>query len=120
MSRIVHSAHSRHLACRPAIVMWLAWVGAFIGVSSLAVAEGPGWTAVSTITKLVDTQDGGVNVQLSPSLSACVSNSGYGATYASVYPNHPGLSRIKATLLTAFVTGTPVSLYFSANTGTCQ
>ena len=83
-----------------------------------AVAEGPGWTANSTIVRLVDTQDGGVNVMLSPGLANCVSNSGYGGAYASVYPTHPGISRIKATLLTAFVTGTPVALYFSTNTCT--
>lgn len=78
-----------------------------------AWAQGPGWTVPSTIVKLVDTADGGVNVRLSPDVVACVSNSGYGANFASVYPSHPGLKNIKATLLTAFTTNTPVMLYLN-------
>jgi hypothetical protein len=66
---------------------------------TLAVAQGPGWTENSTISKLVFTADGGVNVQLSPQLVNCVSNSGYGPAFASVYPSHPGINRIKADLL---------------------
>jgi hypothetical protein len=81
-----------------------------------ALAQGPGWTAVSTIVQIVDTSNGGVNVRLSPDLSGCTSQSGYGSLYASLYPNHPGLDRIKASLLTAYVTGTPVSLYLGDDT----
>lgn len=98
--------------------VWVASLVALAVSAGPAIAEGPGWTATSTIVKLVDTQDGGINVLLSPSLANCVSNSGYGALYASVYPSHPGISRIKATLLAAYVTGTPVSLYLSTNTCT--
>ena len=68
------------------------------------------------ITKIVDTANGGVNVRLSPELTGCVSQSGYGSAYASLYPTHPGIDRIKATLLTAFATGTPVSIYLDDNT----
>jgi hypothetical protein len=82
-------------------------------VDAPALAQGPGWTVPSTIVKLVDTADGGVNVRLSPDVVTCVSNSGYGANFASVYPSHPGLKSIKATLLTAFTTNTPVMLYFN-------
>ena len=81
-----------------------------------AAAEGPGWTANSTVKKLVVTSDGGVNVLLSPQPTSCVSNSGYGPGFASVYPNHPGINRIKADLLTAYMTGGVVALYYSDNT----
>ena len=81
-----------------------------------AYAQGPGWTATSTVLKIVDTSNGGVNVRLSPELTGCVSQSGYGSAYASLYPSHPGIDRIKATLLTAFATGTPVSIYLDDST----
>ncbi len=51
-----------------------------------AHAAGPGWTANATVTKLVITGDGGVNVLLKPALSGCTSNSGYGSAFASIYP----------------------------------
>jgi hypothetical protein len=79
-------------------------------------AEGPGWTVNSVVIKLVVTADGGINVRLSPGLTSCVSNSGYGASYASVYPSHPGINRIQADLMLALANGTPVALYFSDNT----
>jgi hypothetical protein len=85
-------------------------------VAMPAFAQGPGWTATSTIVKIVDTSNGGVNVRLSQDLTGCTSQSGYGDKYASIYPSHPGLDRIKATLLTAYATGTPVSLYLGDNT----
>jgi hypothetical protein len=81
-----------------------------------AFADGPGWTANSTVKKLVVTVDGGVNVRLSPELNNCVSNSGYGPYYASIYPSHPGINRIKADLLAAYMSGTPVALYLSDST----
>lgn len=78
-------------------------------------AEGPGWSANSTVRKLVVTADGGINVLLSPQPTSCVSNSGYGPTFASVYPNHPGINRIKADLLAAYLTGGTVSVYYVDN-----
>jgi len=81
-----------------------------------ALAEGPGWTAVSTVIELVNTSNGGVNVRLSPDFTGCISQSGYGSHYASLYPNHPGLNRIKADLTLAFVTGAHVALYLGDNT----
>jgi len=83
-----------------------------------AVAEGPGWIYNGTITNIVDTAAGAINIRITPDLTNCVSQSGYGPHFASVYPSHPAISRIKATLLTAYVTGTPVSLYLSDNTCT--
>lgn len=91
---------------------------ALLLVAVPAFAQGPGWTATSTIAKIVDTASGGVNVRLTTDITGCTSQSGYGPNYASIYPSHPGIARIKATLLTAYATGTPVSLYLSDNTCT--
>ena len=79
-------------------------------------AEGPGWTANAKVTKVVVTSNGGINVRLSPEIGGCVSQSGYGPNYASIYPDHPGINRLQSELLTAFTTGTIVSLYLSDNT----
>lgn len=74
---------------------------------------GPGWTANSKVVKLIVTSDGGINVRLSPELIGCVSNSGYGPNFASIYPNHPGINRIKADLLAAYLADKVISLYLS-------
>jgi len=86
--------------------------------ASAAVADGPGWTPYATITKLVVTFSGGVNVRLNPEVSNCVSQSGYGPNYASIYPSHPGINRIKADLLAAYLTGKTIALYLSDDTCT--
>lgn len=78
-----------------------------------ALAQGPGWTANGTVVKIVTTFQGGINVRLSPDLTGCVSQSGYGAHFASIYPSHPGIDRIHAQLLAAFTSGTPVALYLT-------
>lgn len=92
--------------------------GALISWAVPALAQGPGWTVNSTVIKVVDTSNGGVNVRLSPDLTGCTSQSGYGAVYASLYPNHAGLNRIKATLLTAYTTGATIAIYLSDSTCT--
>ncbi len=79
--------------------------------ASSAGAQGPGWTANGKVVKLVNTANGGVNIRMSPDLVECTSQSGYGPNFASVYPNHPGINRIKADLLTAYVTGETITLY---------
>jgi hypothetical protein len=96
----------------------LALVGALAVPVIPARAEGPGWIQNRTVVALVNTSNGGFNVRLSPGLTACVSQSGYGPNYASIYPSHPGISRLKADLLVALVTGQPVSLYLNDNTCT--
>jgi len=78
-----------------------------------AMADGPGWTVKSTVIRIVNTSNGGFNVRLSPDLTGRSSQSGYGPSYASILPTHPGLSRLKADLLVAFLTGTQVSLYLN-------
>jgi hypothetical protein len=91
-------------------------VAAILATASMpALADGPGWTANSTVTKLVVTADGGINVLLSPQLNGCVSQSGYGPNFASVYPTHPGINRIKADLLAAYLSGKTVALYLGDN-----
>ena len=74
-----------------------------------------GWIQNRTVVALVNTSNGGFNIRLSPDLTACVSQSGYGPNYASVYPSHAGLNRIKADMITALTTGKPVSLYLAPN-----
>lgn len=92
--------------------------GALLAWALPAFAQGPGWTVNSTVVRIVDVSNGGVNIRLSPELTGCTSQSGYGATYASLYPSHPGLKNIKATLLMAYATGAPVAIYLSDNTCT--
>jgi hypothetical protein len=102
----------------PAVTALIAVSGTLLAWALPAFAQGPGWTVNSTVAKIVDTGNGGVNVRLSPDLSGCTSQSGYGGAFASLYPTHPGIDRIKATLLTAYATGSPVALYLGDNTCT--
>lgn len=96
----------------------LAGAGAalLLALTVPALAQGPGWTANATIIRIVDTSNGGVNIRLSPDVTGCTSQSGYGGSYASLYPDHPGINRIKATLLTAYSTGATISVYLGDNT----
>lgn len=91
-------------------------VAGVLFVAGLAHAAGPGWVENVVVEKIVNTADGGVNVYVKPRLEGCVSNSGYGPNYASVYPNHPGLKNIKHDLTISLLTGTPISIYFNDNT----
>jgi hypothetical protein len=84
--------------------------------SSVSVAEGPGWTDYSKVVEIVVTVSGGINVKLSPELSGCTSQSGYGVKYASVYIDHPGLKSIHSNLLTAMAASKDVRLWFSDST----
>lgn len=93
-------------------------MAALLAMSLPAFAQGPGWTVPSTVIEIVNTAAGGVNVRLSPDLAGCVSQSGYGSLFASVYPNHAAIDRIKADLLVAFTTGAHIALYLSDATCT--
>ena len=84
--------------------------------ASNTYAAASGWTEHSKVTQIVVTAGGGVNVKLSPELSGCVSQSGYGEKYASVYSTHPGLQAIHANLLAAYMAGKDVRLWFSDDT----
>jgi hypothetical protein len=100
----------------PRRTMKFAAVATLFIATPLAHADGPGWVYNRTIVQVVNTANGGFNVRLSPDITGCTSQSGYGQVYASVYPDHPGLNRLKADALTAFVTGKPISLYLYDNT----
>ena len=89
---------------------------ALLAWSLPAFAQVPGWTGWSTVVELVNTASGGVNVRLSPDLTGCTSQSGYGGAFASIYPDHAAISRMKADLLVAFTTGAHVELYLSDST----
>ena len=97
--------------------LWCVFFGFIFSVYSMCSwADGPGWTANSTVTKLVVTLHGGVNVRLSPDLQNCTSQSGYGAHFASIYPDHLGIDRMKADLLAAYMSGKTVALYLMDDT----
>ena len=101
----------RLLSCIPLLIA--------LSVSAIAVpawSQGPGWTTPSTVRNLVVVSDGGVNVRLTTDLTGCASNGGYGSLYASIYPSHVGINRMKALLSLAYATNTPVSLYLSDTT----
>ena len=91
-------------------------LAALAATSLPAMAQGPGWTVVSSVIEVVNTSNGGVNVRLSPDLTGCTSQSGYGGAFASIYPNHPGLNRLKADLTLALATGARVALSLGDNT----
>ncbi|WP_116811989.1 hypothetical protein [Steroidobacter cummioxidans] len=103
---------------RTSRIAGLTLLAATFATMSPATAQGPGWTVSSTVVRIVNTANGGVNVRLSPDLTGCTSQSGYGAVYASIYPDHPGLNRMKADLLVAFTTGMRISVYLSDATCT--
>jgi hypothetical protein len=77
-----------------------------------------GWVGPFKVTKIVVTFGGGINVRVSPELTACTSQSGYGANYASVYPSHPGKDKIAAVLMTAYSLNKDVSMYLTDSTCT--
>ncbi len=83
---------------------------------SASYADGPGWTVSSEVIKIIVVQSGGVNIRLSPELSGCTSQSGYGSAYASIYPDHLGLNAMHANLLAAYMSGKKVTLYLSDST----
>jgi hypothetical protein len=103
----IHTQSRRAATAAGIVLAAVAW----LAPTTAARADGPGWTANSTVKKLVVTANGGVNVLLSPTVNNCVSQSGYGPNYISFYPDHPGLNRIKADLLAAYLTGGVVAIY---------
>ncbi|PUA28267.1 MAG: hypothetical protein B0W54_17490 [Cellvibrio sp. 79] len=72
-----------------------------------------GWVTNAKIARIVATVNGGINIRLIPELSGCVSQSGYGPLYASLYPDHPGKDQIHSILLAAYMSNTPIAVYFN-------
>jgi len=83
----------------------------FILLSPLSSASG--WTEAVEVKRIVVVGTGGINVSVFPELTGCVSQSGYGANYASIYPEHKGLNSIHSNLLAAYMSGKKVSLYLA-------
>lgn len=72
-----------------------------------------------TVTQRANTANGGFNIRVSPGLSSCVSQSGYGPwlrVHLSVSSRHQPDEG--GHLLVAFLTGTAMSLYF--NDSSCR
>ena len=82
--------------------------GTIASMANLAHAQ---WTPEVKVKSVVVVFSGGINVAVEPSLSGCVSQSGYGVKYASIYPSHPGLKAMHANLLSAMISGTSIRLY---------
>ncbi|MDH0864251.1 hypothetical protein [Mitsuaria sp. GD03876] len=101
----------RRLRALPAV---LALVATTLGATAAHAAD-PGWVANRQVKKIVVTMQGGFNVLVSPGLTGCTSQSGYGDTWASIYPTHPGVNRMMALLMTAQTSGKRVNLYFYDN-----
>ncbi|AZZ98837.1 hypothetical protein [Pseudoalteromonas sp. R3] len=89
---------------------------ALLTITFSSHAGNSGWTVASEVIKVVSVVNGGINVRLSPELSGCTSQSGYGPKYASVYPDHPALNAMHANLLAAYMSGKKVSLYLTDDT----
>ena len=106
------------LRCTRHLARTIAAAAATLVLFSPASAQGPGWTANGKVIRIVNTNNGGFNVRLSPDIIGCTSKSNYGPHFASVYPNHPGIDRIKADLLAAYIAGETVSLYLTDSTCT--
>lgn len=93
----------RYLMAMCFSMMWLTpcWAGQM------------GWVTQAKVSKLVVAANGGINVRLIPELEGCVSQSGYGPRYASIYPSHPGIDRLHSTLLAAYMADKTVAVYLS-------
>lgn len=82
----------------------------------MSFAVGPGWITNVKVVSVVAVINGGINFRLSPELTGCTSQSGYGPAYASVYPDHPGKDKIQSILLAAYMADKTVSVYLQDNT----
>ena len=94
----------------------LVLILSFVFSSGTSYADGPGWTEYSEVEEIAAVVNGGVNIRLSPELSDCQPLSGYSQNYASVYPDHPGLSLFQSNLLAAMMSGQQVRLYLTDST----
>ena len=97
------------MMCRHNIVFGIL----IVVISFGTLAQGPGWVASSEVHRVVITTNGGVNVRLKPELTGCISQSGYGANFASVYPDHPGIEKIHSLLIAAQLNGSKVAIYLT-------
>jgi hypothetical protein len=75
-----------------------------------------GWIPQAKITRIVGVANGGINVRITPVLTGCTSQSGYGPSYASLYPDHPGKDQILSILLAAYMADKTIAIWLSDNT----
>jgi hypothetical protein len=94
-------------------VLKMLAIGFLVMGSSSAIAGQTGWVVSAKVKTIVATGNGGIDFRLVPELSGCVSQSGYGALYASVYPDNPALKNIQSILLAAYMADKPVAVWFS-------
>lgn len=83
-----------------------------VSANAFSIAGTQGWIVSAKVIKIVATVNGGINFRLSPELTECISQSGYGPSYASIYPDHPGIKNMHSMLLVAYLSDKPVAVYF--------
>jgi hypothetical protein len=90
------------------------FIAIFALYSVSSSAEGR-WITSAKVVKIVATNNGGINVRLSPEIEGCTVNSqsGYGLLYASLWPDHPGKDKITAIFLAAYMADKPVAIWLS-------
>ncbi|BFM10151.1 hypothetical protein R50072_03040 [Simiduia litorea] len=97
------------------VVSFLLCIFIFLFSAGNVNAE-QGWITDAKVTKIVAVVNGGINVRITPELTACTSQSGYGVHYASIYPDHPGKENMLAILLAAYMADKTVAIYLSDDT----
>ena len=84
-----------------------------MATTASALAGQTGWIVSAKVKTIVATGNGGIDFRLIPELSGCASQSGYGPTYASVYPDNAAIKNIQSILLAAYLADKPVAVWFS-------
>ncbi len=84
-----------------------------LAISFSSVYSFADWQYDLEVKRIVVVATGGVNVRFTPELSGCTPQSGYGSSYASLYPDHPGFNSIHSNLLAAYMSGKKVSIYLT-------
>lgn len=87
-----------------------------LNLLSISAFAEQGWITQAKITKIVGVINGGINVRITPELSGCTSQSGYGPAYASLYPDHAGKEEILSILLSAYMADKTIAIYLQDDT----
>ncbi len=105
----------RRMKLRKYGVMYLVSIVIFI-FTSLSVHAETGWIKQAKITKIVGVVNGGINVRITPELTGCTSQSGYGSRYASLYADHKGKEEILSIMLAAYMADKTIAIYLLDDT----
>ena len=89
---------------------------AIFAFTSISAHAQTGWIKQAKITKIVGVSNGGINVRITPELTGCTSQSGYGSRYASLYPDHKGKEEILSIMLAAYMADKTIAIYLSDDT----